>query len=87
MTNSAETLRLLALAGRGIFLAPSFVISDNIASGELVRLLPEHQPAEFAINAIYQSRNHLSTKIRSFIDLLAERFAQHRKWMTEASPA
>jgi hypothetical protein len=35
----------------------------------------------FAINAIYPHRNHLSTKVRSFIDLLADRFAQHRKWM------
>lgn len=82
VTNSAETLRLMALLGRGIFLAPSFVIADNLASGELVRLLPDHRPVEFAINAIYQSRNHLSTKIRAFIDLLVERFAEHRSLMT-----
>jgi hypothetical protein len=36
---------------------------------------------EFAIDAIYPHRHHLSTKVRSFIDLLAERFARHRKWM------
>ena len=82
VTNSAETLRLMALLGRGIFLAPSFVIADNLAAGELVRLVPEHRPVEFAINAIYQSKNHLSTKIRAFIDLLVEGFAEHRNWMS-----
>ena len=82
ITNSAETLRLMALLGRGIFLAPSFVIADNLAAGELVPLLPRHRPVEFAINAIYQSRNHLSTKIRAFIDLLVEGFAEHRVWMS-----
>lgn len=82
VTNSAETLRLLTLNGNGLFLAPSFVIADDVASGELVTLLPEHRPVEFAINAIYPHRHHLSTKVRSFIDLIAERFVQHRKWMT-----
>ncbi|WP_413988534.1 LysR family transcriptional regulator [Labrys okinawensis] len=81
VTNSAETLRFLTLDGQGIFLAPSFVVADDIADGRLVRLLPAYQPVEFAINAIYPHRHHLSTKVRSFIDLLAERFAEHRKWM------
>ena len=74
----------MALLGRGIFLAPSFVIADNLATGDLVRLLPKYQPVEFAINAIYQSKNHLSTKIRAFIDLLVEGFAEHRTWMSDS---
>ena len=82
VTNSAEMLRSLALGGHGVFLAPSFVIADDIASARLVQLLPDYRPVEFAINAIYPHRHHLSTKVRSFIDLLAERFADHRKWMS-----
>ena len=39
VTNSAETLRLLALAGHGIFLAPSFVIAAEI---EIRRTRPAH---------------------------------------------
>lgn len=85
VTNSAETLRFLALNSRGLFLAPSFVVADDLAAGRLVRLLAEHRPVEFAINAIYPHRHHLSTKVRSFIDLLADRFAEHRKWMSPGS--
>jgi DNA-binding transcriptional LysR family regulator len=85
VSNSAETLRFLALRGRGLFLAPSFVIADDVASGKLLRLLPEHRPVEFAINAIYPHRRNLSTKVRIFIDLVAQRFAEHRKWMSPAA--
>jgi DNA-binding transcriptional LysR family regulator len=52
-----------------------------MAAGHVVRLLPDYRPVEFAINAIYPHRHHLSSKVRLFIDLLAERFADHRKWM------
>lgn len=81
VSHSAEALRLLALAGQGVFLAPSFVVKDELASGTLVRLLPQYRPVEFAINAIYPHRHNLSVKVRSFIELLGERFADHRRWM------
>jgi DNA-binding transcriptional LysR family regulator len=81
LTNSANTLQHLALNGQGLFLAPSFVVADELRTGRLVRLLEDYLPVEFAINATYPHRHHLSTKVRSFIDLLAERFVEHRRWM------
>ncbi len=82
VSTNAELLRFLALKGHGLFLAPSFLVADELADGSLVRLLPDHRPVEFSINAIYPHRNHLSSKLRTFIDLLAERFANHHKWLT-----
>jgi DNA-binding transcriptional LysR family regulator len=81
ITNGPEMIRLLMLSGHGIFLAPTFLIADDLAAGRLVPLMPDYRPLEFSINAIYANRSHLPTKIRIFIDLLAERFAEHRKWM------
>ena len=81
VSSSGETIRLVAQSGQGIALAPSFIIADDLRAGRLVRLLAGYQPVEFAISAIYPHRHHLSAKVRSFIDLLAERFAEHRKWM------
>lgn len=81
LTTSAEMLRYQVLNGGGIFLAPSFVVGEDVKAGRLVRLLEDHQPPEFAINAIYPHRHHLSTKVRSFLDLVVDRFAEHRKWM------
>ena len=81
VTNSADTLRHLALAGHGVILAPSFVAGDDVRAGRLIRLLPDFQPVEFAITALYPHRHRLSTKVRAFIELLRERFAEHRRWM------
>jgi DNA-binding transcriptional LysR family regulator len=80
-TNSGEVLRLAALSGQGIFLAPSFIVADDLAARTLVPLLVDHVPVEFAINAVYPHRHHLSTKVRRFLDLVAERMAAHRRWL------
>lgn len=79
VTNSAEVPRGLALSGNDIMPAPSFVVPDDIGLGALMRPLPDYQPIEFAINAIYPSRHQLSAKVRTFIDLTMTRFSEHRK--------
>jgi DNA-binding transcriptional LysR family regulator len=78
-TNSGETIRVAALQGVGVCLAPGFLVHDDLEAGRLVRLLPEYRPVEFALNAIYPHRHHLSAKVRSFIDLLAHRSAEQQK--------
>jgi len=62
-------------------------VADDLARGRLVPLLTGYRPMEFAINAIYPDRHHLSAKVRRFIDLLAERFAAHREWMFQRDRA
>ena len=79
MTNSGETLRKVALQGGGICLAAGFLVHDDLEAGRLVRLLPEYRPVEFAMNAVYPHRHHLSAKVRSFIDMLAHHSAEHQK--------
>ena len=79
ISNSGETLRRAALQGVGVCLAAGFLIADDLESGRLIRLLPEYRPVEFAINAIYPHRHHLSAKVRSFIDLLAHHSAEQQK--------
>jgi DNA-binding transcriptional LysR family regulator len=80
-TTSGETLRHAALAGQGLFLAPSFIAAEDLAAGRLVRTMEGYDGVEFAISAIYPHRHNLSSKVRCFIDLLAERFVEHRKWL------
>ncbi len=75
LTNSAETLRAAALRGQGLFLGPIFIVGDDLKAGRLVPVLKDYRPVAFAFNAVYPHRHHLSAKVRSFIDLLAERLA------------
>jgi len=76
LSSSAEVLRVSALRGQGLFLAPEFFISEDIDKGNLVPLMTDYRPAEFAFNAIYPHRRHLSAKVRGFIDLLGERITE-----------
>jgi DNA-binding transcriptional LysR family regulator len=79
VTNNAATLRAAALDGQGIILAPTFIGMADVRAGLLVPLLPDHRAINFAINASYPTRHHLSTKVRAFLDLAAEHFARHRQ--------
>jgi DNA-binding transcriptional LysR family regulator len=79
VTNSGETLHEAARAGVGICLAAGFLIRDDLEAGRLVRLLPEYRPVEFSMNAVYPHRHHLSAKVRTFIDMLANHSAEQQK--------
>jgi DNA-binding transcriptional LysR family regulator len=81
LTTSGEMLRIAALSGRGVLLGPLFIVGDDVEAGRLVPLLPEYRPVEFPIHAIYAHRHHVSAKVRGFIDLLAARAAEYRKWL------
>ena len=85
VTNSGETLRTAALQGVGISLAAGFLVGDDLQSSRLVRLLPDYQPVELAVNAVYPHRHHLSAKVRSFIDLLVQHSAMHQKLINPPS--
>jgi DNA-binding transcriptional LysR family regulator len=86
MSNTAEVLRVVALQGQGVFLAPSFLVEEDLQAGRLIEILPEWQPVEMNINALYPHRNQLSSKVRIFIDLMAEHFARHRHWLDLTCP-
>lgn len=85
-TSSADALRLLAIGGRGLLMAPTFLVAGDLAAGTLVQPLQGTRGVEMGISAIYLHRHQLSAKVRRFIELLAERFAEHRTWMVDASP-
>ena len=78
--NNGDLLREAALAGLGIVREPSFNIGDDVRAGRLVRLLPDYQTNDLAICAVYPSRQHLSAKVRTFVDFLVERFGDDPYW-------
>src|SRR6201998_306949 len=47
ISNSGEILRTSAVQGVGIWLAPAFLIADDLESGRLVRSLPEYTGMKF----------------------------------------
>lgn len=81
IVNHLEAQRVMVLHGAGIALLGTEVIGADLAGGRLVPVLvDEVPPRELPIHVVYASRRHLSAKVRSFVDFLAERFANESLW-------
>ena len=78
--NNSLALRQAALGGAGIMLTPTFIVGEDIASGRLLRLLPEYRTKEVTIYAVYAGRRHLTPKVRTFIDYMKKRLANPPYW-------
>lgn len=79
-SNNAELLKAGALKGAGIAMLPTFIAGPDLQTGQLVRVLPDFQPPEIAIYALYPPSRHLSVKVRLLIDFLADRFGPLPYW-------
>jgi len=81
--NDGQILRVAALDGLGILVQPSYIVYDDIVAGRLVPVLDEWDLPRLNVNLAYPSRKHLSAKVRTFIDFVAEHFVKmdyKRKW-------
>ncbi len=74
-TNNSDTIRALTLAGQGISLLPVFEIVSELKEGTLSPILRDWHGPSFGIHAVYPSRRHLSLKVKTLIDYLAEKLA------------
>jgi DNA-binding transcriptional LysR family regulator len=81
--NDGQVLRAAALDGLGILIQPTYILYDDIVAGRLVPVLDDWDLPRLTINLAYPSRRHLSAKVRTFIDFIAEYFQRmefERKW-------
>ena len=78
--NEASTLLRVTLAGAGVAMLPSYQAGDYIRRGELVRLLPDAEPRHMNIYAVYASRKHMPSALRSLLDFLVQRFPEEPAW-------
>ena len=79
-SNEASTLLRVTLAGAGVSMLPSYQAGDYIRRGELVRLLPDAEPRRMNIYAVYASRKHMPSALRSLLDFLVLRFPEEPAW-------
>lgn len=72
--NNGEALRSAALQGLGIVLQSTLLLAGDVEAGRLVQLLPEHGQAGRPMHVVYAHDRYHSTRLRSFLDFLVERF-------------
>lgn len=69
---SSLALREAALEGMGLALLPLIYVSEALASGRLVRVLPDWHSPTASMYAIYPSRTHLAPKLSAYVNFLVD---------------
>ena len=75
-TNDAEQIRAAVLADMGLSHTPGWLFASEIASGAVREVLKDYARPKLSISAVRPGGRFLASKIRVFIDFLAEIFAE-----------
>lgn len=78
--NEASTLLQATIAGAGVAMLPSYQAGPHIQNGELERLLAHAEPRRMNMYAVYASRKHMPSALRSLLDFLVQRFPETPEW-------
>jgi DNA-binding transcriptional LysR family regulator len=84
LVDTGEALLPLAIAGFGIILQPIELVADALASGQLIKLLPDYTPPGRPFHLLYPADRRMTPKLRSFIDFVLQEFATD-SWQTKCS--
>lgn len=72
--NNGQALRMAALQGLGIIMQPEVLVSEDLAAGRLVRVLPEYEAPTRPMHLVYLPDRRPTPKLRSFIEFVLARF-------------
>lgn len=75
--NNADAYQAACLAGLGLIQVPALVMTELLASGRLVEVMPDYPAPPMPLNMVYANRRHLSTRVRVVMDWLAEILGPH----------
>ncbi len=78
--NEASTLLQATISGAGVAMLPSYQAGTHIKNGELIRLLPHAEPRRMNMYAVYASRKHMPSALRSLLDFLVLKFPETPEW-------
>lgn len=80
-TNSSEVVRELAISGAGIALRSLWDVSEELASGQLVQVLPDHEgSSDVAIFAVHPPMPAPSPTISAFVAFAKSLYAPSPPW-------
>jgi len=76
--NSGEALREAAIGGAGIVMQSEILLGTDLASGQLVRVLPRHAPPPRAAHIVYPRDRWRAPKLQRFVELVLRRLGPRR---------
>ncbi|HSI47848.1 MAG TPA: LysR family transcriptional regulator [Ideonella sp.] len=75
--NDGTAYMTAGLAGLGVIQAPFFMLKPHVDAAELVPLMTDWESDPLPLYVVYPPNRHLSTKLRVFVDWVADLFARH----------
>ena len=80
-TNNAITLHKAGLAGLGLIRSANFVVGADVRTGRLVSVLENYESqTDVPVSAVYPHNRHLSSRVRVFVNTLADAFLPVPPW-------
>lgn len=78
--NSASAVRDALIGGLGIGFCPEFAVAKDVKAGRLVTLFDDQVPTTHGVFLVYPHRNHLSAKVRAFLDFAIAWYSPVAPW-------
>jgi DNA-binding transcriptional LysR family regulator len=78
MATEIEAVLVAVKAGRGIGRTLSYQVSDDFASGVLIRLLEEFEPPAWPVCLVVPTTRYMPRTVRAFVDLAAPALSRLR---------
>ena len=79
-SNNGDVLRTAAIQHQGVALLPSFLISAELQSGQLLRVLPDWHLPPLSIQLLYPRHRFHSSRVQQFVRFVADTVGQRRVW-------
>ncbi len=75
LVNNGQALRTAAIEGLGIIMQPEILLTDDVTSGKLVRVLSDYQLPSRPTHIVYHADKKPTPKLKSFIDFVVASFS------------
>ena len=75
--NDSNAYVKAGLAGLGVINMTDYLLSEQLSTGKMVRLLPEWRCDPIPVHVVYPHNRHLSAKVRVFVEWVSELFANN----------
>jgi DNA-binding transcriptional LysR family regulator len=79
-TNSVHLLLEYVREGAGVAYLPTILVADDIDAGRLVQVLPDYNPPQLWMSAVYPASHRSTAKVRAFLDFICKRFPSEPHW-------
>lgn len=76
-SDTGNLLLNAALNGNGIVMAPTYMVRSALEQGRLHTVLDDYSPSSTGLYAVYPYSKLVSTKVRAFVDYLANQWVSH----------